>query len=605
MPDEYLPTSDKLDPPVSEEVDASRVADQWLSSFSGALKVSHVPSVLQTIHPDGWWRDIFALTWDLRSFHGRDKIERFLQDRLTGTLAFEVTSAARDVTLVTEYDDLRWIRFQFTFKTNVAGGRGVAFLVPSRDTNRWEAFVLATHLETLTGHLELIGSLRPFTPNHGKREEASYRKRAYENSEEQPEVVIVGAGHAGLSLAARLGSLGVRTLVIDKNKRVGDNWRIRYDALCLQNAVWANHLPYLHYPPNWPVYIPAKKLANWLEHYVDIMDIDVWTDTLVRTATRDDQSGKWAVTVRDLTTEKEKVVTTDHVVFAIGFGGGKWAPSVPDREKFTGEVLHSADFRSARNYLGKKVVVVGACTSAHDIAADCVEHGVDVTLLQRSSTYIMTTKEGMPRLFKPLYWEGGPPTDAADRIANTLPVRLNKLLWARKTRSIAEADRDLLDALHSVGYETNDGEEGGWLWLAMKRGGGYYLDVGACQMIIDGKIKIKHGIQIERFTPMGVKFDDSTEVQADVLIFATGYGDQRDVMRPIVGDTVADRMPKIWGLNQEGEPNGVWRELGTDGLWYMIGNFAWARFFSKHMALQIKAKQVGLFGTRYPAPVVY
>ncbi|KAH8092245.1 hypothetical protein BXZ70DRAFT_465945 [Cristinia sonorae] len=603
---EYLPTTANIHASIAPDTDVAAVAKAWLSSFAHAVQAKDTALILQAIHPDGWWRDLFALTWDLRTFQGQAKIKQFVEDRIVGQdeeVGLKINEGILEAALMKMYDDLQFIRVQFALETRVAGGRGVAFIVPTPNDG-WKAFILATHLDSIKDHPERIGPLRSFAPNHGKWEDARRREQAFEDPQKQPEVIIVGAGHSALGLAARLGTLGVRVLIVDKNERVGDNWRNRYEALCLHDTVWSNHLPYLPFPPNWPVYIPAKKIANWLEHYAEVMELNVWMSTLVTKATRDEKSGKWSVTVKNTKSGDERVVTSDHVVFALGFGGQAKVPDIPDRDTFQGQVLHSTEHRSAKDHLGKKVVIVGACTSAHDIAADYAEHGVDVTLFQRSSTHIMSTKEGMPRLLAPLFWEGGPPTDIADRIANTIPVRFSKLLGTRRTKAIAEADKEILDGLHSVGYKTNDGEGGGLFWLAMKRGGGYYLDVGACQMIIDGKIKIKNGTQIERFTPSGLKFEDGSEINADVILFATGFGDQRDAIRPIVGDAVADKMPKIWGLNDEGELNGVWRELGTDGLWYMIGNFAWARFFSKHVALQIKAKQIGVFGTRYSAAPV-
>lgn len=121
------------------------------------------------------------------------------------------------------------------------------------------------------------------------------------------------------------------------------------------------------------------------------------------------------------------------------------------------------------------------------------------------------------------YWEGGPPTQTADRLENTIPILLAKLFAQRQTKTLAEQDKDILDGLRSVGYQLNDGEEGsGFLFLALKRAGGYYLDVGACQKIIDGKIKLKNGTEIERYTPKGLRFKDGSEIEADVILFATG-----------------------------------------------------------------------------------
>ena len=127
-------------------------------------------------------------------------------------------------------------------------------------------------------------------------------------------------------------------------------------------------------------------------------------------------------------------------------------------------------------------------------------------------------------------------------------------------------------------------------------------------MIIDGKIKLKNGTEIERFTPNGLKFKDGSELEADVVLYATGYaarvlsrvcsvnadrlfvcsfGDPRSVIRDIVGEEEGKKVVPIWSINVEGEVRGAWREIGLPNVWYMMGNLAWCRFFSKHVALRM------------------
>ena len=92
-------------------------------------------------------------------------------------------------------------------------------------------------------------------------------------------MLVVGGGHAGLSIAARLKQLGIDALIVDREARVGDNWRTRYHALTLHNQVQVNHLPYMPFPANWPSYIPKDKLAGWFEAYAETMELDFWTGT--------------------------------------------------------------------------------------------------------------------------------------------------------------------------------------------------------------------------------------------------------------------------------------------------------------------------------------
>ncbi|CCM06437.1 uncharacterized protein FIBRA_08699 [Fibroporia radiculosa] len=359
-----------------------------------------------------------------------------------------------------------------------------------------------------------------------------------------------------------------------------------------------DHLPYMPFPPSWPVYTPAQKLADWLEYYAEAMELNVWTSATVIHA--EPKGGKWKVVVRkgDGT---ERIFHPDHVIMAVGFGGGvPKVPKIPGQEGFQGQVLHSTQHKSARDHVGQKVLVVGACTSAHDIAADYVDHGVDVTLFQRSSTYIMSTKEGMPRLFKDTFWEGVGPTEVSDRVHTSLPAFMLKEMHVRLTSEIAEADKQTLEGLKKAGFKLNFGQDGsGFLYNAMTRGGGYYLDVGSCQKIIDGQIKLKNDSQIERFTKTGLLFTDGSELDVDVVLFATGFDGARAAICRLVGEDLGSTMSQIWDLNEEGEAYGAWRYLGVPNFWFMTGNLAMCRFHSKHLALQIKAIQEGVYGTRY------
>ncbi|KAJ6488872.1 hypothetical protein C8R45DRAFT_1053267 [Mycena sanguinolenta] len=585
-----------------------------MASFVKSIEAADVAATMALFDTDSvHWRDMLAFTWDFRTFHGTTSINTFLADRLPIVKASNFR--IKEQSLQPLVPDLTWICVTFDFDTHIGAASGIVRLVP-QSTGAWKACLMYTNLEQLTGFPEKVDDLRHSAADRGSWEQD--RANGLEFTEGDPVVLIIRAGHSRLNLAARLKYLDVRTLVIEKNARIGDtlrsthnvyNWRNRYDALCLHDPVWYDHMPYIPFPSTWPIYTPAKKLANWLEHYAESLDLDVWTSSTVSSA-RPNAAGSWDVVIDRV--GKERVFKVKHVVFATGMGGGAGSfPPYPammristtscdlNSDDFKGEILHSTQHKRALDHTGKKIVVIGA---SHDIAADYCAHGIDVTMYQRSSTYVMSTENGLMALMRPTYWEGGPPTDVADRNSASLPPLVVGELHQRLTAGIAEADKKLLDGLHACGFRTNMGPMNtGPGILAFERGGGHYLDVGASQLLIDGKIQLKNDSQIAGFTPTGLKFDDGSELSADVVVFATGFGDARDTVRKVCGDAVADRCKRIWGLNTEGEVNGAWRDLGVPGLWYMLGNLQLARFHSKHVALQIKAIEEGVFRERYAA----
>ncbi|KAJ6467908.1 hypothetical protein C8R45DRAFT_1171515 [Mycena sanguinolenta] len=596
-----FPTLDRLNATIGPDLDVPKVATAWMGSFAYFVEAGDFDGIVGLFIEKSHWRDMLALTWDFRSFHGVSEMQKFLSDRLAISKLANLRVQEGSPVLLRPYDDLAWINIMFDFETHIGLASGVIRLVPMPNGD-WKAHCMYTNLEDLKGFPEQIGSLRNHAPNHGKWEQE--RQQAMSFQDEDPGVIIIGGGHSGLDLAARLKCLGVRALVVEKNPRIGDNWRNRYEALCLHDPV-----PYLPFPPTWPVYTPTRKLANWLEHYAEAIELNVWTSSTVKSA-RPNGTGTWDVVIA--TSEAERRFTVKHVVFATGFGEGK-LPSYPG---MLWQILHSTEHKRAIDHAGKKVVIVGACTSgaaacpflfasvlmiaAHDIAVDYYEHGVDVTMYQRSSTYVFT-KNACARIMKPIYWEDGPPVEVADRLNASFPHLMAIPLNQRQAQVIADDDKNL-DGLRKCGFRLNMGTmDGGFALSAWDRGGGFYIDFGASQMIIDGKIKLKNDSQIAAFTDSGLKFENGSELAADVVVFATGLSNARNGVRKVCGDAVGDKCRRIWGINAEGEINGVWRDLGVPGLWYMTGNLALCRFHSKHVALQIKAIEEGVFGTRYEA----
>ncbi|KIY52791.1 FAD/NAD(P)-binding domain-containing protein [Fistulina hepatica ATCC 64428] len=566
-----LPTLDRLGAIVNDDVDASGIARTWFTLFAKKVEVHDIDGVLDLFLADALWRDLLVFTWDFRTFHGTQRIATFLHDRLSSAHARAFTLKREFLELQRSYPDIVWIQALFDFETDLGSASGVFRLVPVGGNGEWKAHCMFTNLEGLRGHPEKVGALRNAMPNHGLWESEREREVKFEDSD--PTVVIVGAGQAGLGFAARLKALGISALVVERNERIGDNWRNRYDALCLHDQVWYDHLPYVPFPSMWPVYTPARKLADWFESYAQTLELNVWTASNVEHASQDSETGMWSISIRRKD-GSHRILQSKYFVFTTGFGDGyKAIPSIPGMDEFKGTIMHSTKYKSAKDYEGKKVVVIGACTSGHDVAMDCYNQGIDVTMFQRSSTYVMSAKNGLDVILGALYAENAPPTEVADKISASFPHVLTEAgLGERKVAAIAKADREILEALEKSGFRLDTGIKGaGFLLSVWERAGGYYIDVGASQLIVDGKIKLKNDSQIERFTPTGILFDNGSTLDADVRIISTSVGDVRDAIRPVCGDELTDRVKRIWGLDEEREVCGCWRDIGVKNLFYGIG----------------------------------
>lgn len=400
--------------------------------------------------------------------------------------------------------------------------------------------------------------------------------------------------------------LGVKALIIDQNDRVGDNWRKRYHQLVLHDPVWYDHMPYLPFPAQWPVFTPKDKLADFFVAYASLLELNVWTSTSLGESAKWNESKKcWeVVVVTDKVDEdgglsrNKTILHPRHIIQATGHSGKKNQPTFPGAENFRGDRLcHSSEFSGARpDGRGKKAVVVGSCNSAHDIAQDFAEKGYDVTIVQRSSTCVVSSSSITDIALKPLYSETSPPVAEADLLLQGLPSAVLKAAEAATTAKQADNDKSILEGLAKAGFKTDKGIDGSGLLIKyFSRGGGYYIDVGASQLIADGKIGVKQGQEIAEVLPNGLRFADGSELEADEVVLATGYQSMRSQTRQLLGDAVADKVSEVWGYNEEGEMRTVWQRSGHPGLWLHGGNLALCRYYSLPLALQIKGIEEGLY----------
>ncbi|MDQ6671449.1 MAG: NAD(P)/FAD-dependent oxidoreductase [Chloroflexota bacterium] len=577
---------------------------RWLNNWGRALEAGDIDAACDQFLEDSYWRDLVSFTWNIVTVEGQAGITDLLRVTLDRTrprnIAIEGEGAEADG--ITE----GW----FTFDTDVARGRGHVRL---RDGRAW---TLLTTMTELKGHEEKTGVRRDKGTQHGIVKnrlswlERKYAEEAGLGSEVQPYVLVIGGGQGGIALGARLKRLDVPTIILDRNVRPGDSWRNRYKSLSLHDPVWYDHLPYLPFPDHWPVFSPKDKIADWLEMYARVMELNYWGSTIAKHAAYDDAAGEWTVEVE----RQGQPVTLrpKHLVFATGVSGLPIVPSIPGAETFEGDQHHSSQHTSGERYRGKKAVVIGSNNSAHDICADLWEHGADVTMLQRSSTHVSRSDTLMELVLGGLYSEAavasGVTTDKADLIFASLPYRILPALQAPVYAEVARRDADFYARLEHAGFLHDFGEDGSGLFVKyLRRGSGYYIDVGASELVANGSIKLRSGVTVSRIKPQSVVLDDGSELPADLIVYATGYGSMNGYVAQIVSQAVADKVGKCWGLGSgttkdpgpwEGELRNMWKPTRQTGLWFHGGNLHQSRHYSQFLSLQLKARMEGI-----PTPV--
>ena len=572
--------------------------DNWLKSFNESIlqqknKDESIKILSNLFFVDSHWRDILALTWKIQTVSGKSKI---IEDLYNNILDVSAKDFQIDQERTPPREVIRGgksvIEVILKFNTKFGECEGIVRLYEDHEEQRqFKAWSFLTALSELNNSNNKELEKYQNTLEGPNWLDKRNKDRLFNNRE--PEVIVVGSGQAGLSIAARLKQQDIDTLIVDKNERVGDNWRNRYHSLKLHNQTHVNHLPYMPFPSTWPTYIPKDKLAGWFEYYVESMELNVWTNTRFIGAEYKEDKKYWNVKLK-LPDGIIKVMKPKHIVMAVGVS------SVPNRTKITGindykgKVIHSVDYDSGKDYNGKNVLVYGTGTSAHDVAQDLYVHGANVKIVQRSPSMVVNV-EPSAQLPYQLYSEG-PNIDDCDLITISTPLQVLKKTHQLLTEKTKRIDKPLLDKLTSVGFNLEYGEENsGWQFKYLTRGGGYYFNVGASDLIADGKIKVIQFSDIEKFVSPGIEMKSGEKFNIDLMVTATGYKGQEYVVEELFGKSVVDKIGPIWGFDDERqELRNMWMQTKQPGLWFHAGSLAQCRIFSKFLALQIKAIQDGI-----------
>ncbi|CAN5556821.1 NAD(P)/FAD-dependent oxidoreductase [soil metagenome] len=593
-----------LEPSVDTLTPQERV-DAWLADFEAALAVRDIERAAGKFALDSYWRDLVSFTWNLKTVEGRAAVAHMLQERLADT---DPSGFRTRETPVQDGSGTGAVTSAF-IEFETATGRGVGHLRLKGD----QAWTFLTALQELKGYEEPKGPTRVMGAVHGSDPDPRSwaEKKAAEDEAlgrtDQPYALVIVGGQGGIALGARLRQLGVPAIVVDKHDRPGDQWRKRYKSLCLHDPVWYDHLPYLPFPQNWPVFAPKDKIGDWLEFYTRVMEVPYWSKTTCLSAAFDGE--RWTVEV-DRDGERLTLRPTQ-LVLATGMSGKPYIPEMKGQDVFAGDQHHSSAHPGPDRYVDKRAVVIGSNNSAHDICKALYENGVDVTMVQRSSTHIVKSDSLMDLGLGDLYSEralaAGMTTEKADLTFASLPYHIMHEFQIPIYDAIRDRDKEFYDRLAAAGFELDWGDDGSGLFMKyLRRGSGYYIDVGACDLVADGSIKLAHG-QISHLTEDSVVLADGTVLPADVVVYATGYGSMNGWAADLIGQDVADKVGKVWGLGSgtakdpgpwEGEQRNMWKPTQQENLWFHGGNLHQSRHYSLYLALQLKARYEGI-----PTPV--
>ena len=578
------------------QIDISNIVENWLIDFNEIIEKSKIknnrnsnPDLSKSFHQDSHWRDLISFTWDIITYSQIRNIEK---EFLKCILNQNVSKFSIDTNRVRPRKVKRGgkvtIEAILTFSTKVGRGESVIRLTSDKENNEnYKCWTILTSLFSMEDSYGLnpkkVEKIKDFKgPNWL---DIRNFEKAY--IDKQPTVLVVGSGQAGLSIAARLKQLNIDTLMIDKNKRIGDNWRNRYHSLTLHNQTHVNHLPHMPFPDTWPTYIPKDKLAGWFEYYAESMELNVWENTEFIEASYDDEKKVWSVKI-EIRKEKTKFLYPKHIVMAVGVSSVPQMPNIKGLDNFSGTILHSAEHSGGKNFKNKNVLVFGTGTSAHDVSQDLYANDANVTMVQRSPTMIVNL-EPSAQLPYALYSEG-PNTNDCDLIAISSPLSVLKKTHQMFTKQSKNLDEELLSDLKKVGFVLDYGEDNtGWQFKYLTRGGGYYFNVGASNLIAEEKIKLFQFKDIIKFTEKGIIHNSLGARKYDAFIFATGYKGQEYMVEKFFGKEVSKKVGKIWDFDcKKQELNNMFVKTNQDGLWFIAGSLAQCRIFSKYLSFQIR-----------------
>ena len=584
-------------------------AEAWLRAFEACMAARDAAAFDALFLDPSYWRDLVAYTWDTCQFWGRDQVRAamFAHAPAARPCNFGIDPERTAPRLVRGVEG-ELLEVFFSFDTAVGRAKGVAKLrAEAAAPHAYRALQFATLRVALDCAPErFVDSRHPrlgFDPEYPGQTWSEYRAAKARFADCDPDVLIIGGGHSGLCIGARLERMGVSYLIVDKLERPGDGWRQRYECLALHTVTAVNDLPYLRMPAGFPMYLAKDKWADWLESYARTMELNFWGSTEFVGGSFDEAAGVWTATLR-LADGVTRVMHPKHVVMAVGgIGGRPNIPELPGLKDFAGTVQHSAWFKTGAAHAGQRVLVVGTSTSAHDIALDLVQRGAaSVTMAQRGPACVVNISDA--ERLNTDYLQGTMSPDEGDqrRTCNQIyPLTVERL----KAHTVI-TDREhagLFAGLEKAGMRLTTGpDRTGWIMKLFRDLAGYYLNVGCSEAIVAGRIGVIQSAEIERYVAAGARMQDGSVREFDTIILATGFQNLRTEVEALFGPDIADRVGPSIGLGVDGEPRNLCRPTGQPHLWLIFGGIIDGRRFSQTLAFQIVGQMRGLTPTLVRQP---
>ncbi|KAF2096611.1 FAD/NAD(P)-binding domain-containing protein [Rhizodiscina lignyota] len=569
---------------VPEDVDVNAVAQIALD-----LVKSMKPDDLIE---DALWRDLWAMTGTSRTFHSNKSISAAWTETAREHQPHDFKVPPGGAMVMRPGPGVSWVQVKYAYRTSgrpMFTGKGIIRVVPDSE-GKWRIWLLISMLDQIPGFPSPDIMAARVLPGHNSPPPTPTSMKSF--SDVDYDCVIIGGGMSGLCLAGHLQALKVRYVILDKTSKVGGNWTERYDSVQIHTSRGYGQFPFgTIWGPEYPYHLKTSHLADGYNRYVKENDINMMLSTTAEKTWFDEINKVWTL---QLSTGGNVIyMRSRHIVMALGAGGQiPKMPNYPGKDSFKGTILHSKDYRSAKVWEGKRGIVIGSANTAHDITNDMLEAGCSsVTMIQRGATPVLPV-ECWSGIYDKVY-KDDVPVSVSDSMMIPMPTVLQRAMSMMAITKYANEHKDFYDGLEKQGFKVDRYMD---LYHCLyERFGGHYIEVGTSKKIIEGKIKVKSDSSISSFTENGLLFADGTTLDADVIVFATGFeGNMREAAEEIVGKEIGEKLDDWWGVDKEGELRGAWRPMAQPNIWFTGGNLGLARFYARYLAMQIKADVEGI-----------